>query len=116
MAWKELLRLHDAQQENQTGAGNETQQNRDSLIGRLCEGYRNPDRAASAPAAEKAEQEPIRYPDGYVRRSPLQPYTRTEEYRQRRYRRNLLALLCVLFAVLLVYALMQSGLLVFRLR
>lgn len=115
MAWKELLLLHDTQPEEQPLLGDGETKDRDGLIRQVCEQFGQT--VAGDPAtAETAAQEPVRCADGYVRRSPVQPYGTAEDFMRRRTRRIVIIALVAVFAVLLVYALMRSGLLVFRLR
>jgi hypothetical protein len=53
-------------------------------------------------------------PDGYVRRSPVQPYVTPPDYRRRMIRKCILFAVLAAFAVLLVIALLKSKLLSFR--
>ena len=85
------------------------------LIRQVCEQFGQTVDGDPA-TAETAAQEPVRCADGYVRRSPVQPYGTAEDYTRRRTRRIVMIALAAVFAVLLIYALMRSGLLVFRLR
>ena len=114
MAWKELLLLHDTQPEKQTVPGEGEPKDQGSLIRRVCEQFGKT--VTEDSAADAGIQEPVRCADGYVRRSPVQPYGTAEDFMRRRIRRIIMILLGAVFAVLLIYALMRSGLLVFRLR
>ena len=60
-------------------------------------------RAAEAPA------ERVVCADGYVRRSPVQPYYTPEDFGRRRTRRIILYAVGVVFVVLVVTALVRSG-------
>ncbi len=73
---------------------------------------------AAAPPAERdeADREPLRLPDGYVRRSPVQVYQTAEDYGRRRARRAGLIALGVVVAALVLAALVKSGFVVFRFR
>ena len=59
-------------------------------------------KTASAPA------EPTVCADGYVRRSPVQPYYTPEDFGRRRTRKIILIIVGVVFVVLLVTALVRS--------
>jgi len=114
MAWKELLLLHDTEPEKQNMLGDGEPGDRGSLIRQVCEQF---GQTVTEQKAEDAEpQAPVRCADGYVRRSPVQPYGTAEDFMRRRIRRIVTIVIIAGFAVLLVYALMRSGLLVFRLR
>ena len=117
MAWEELLRLHDAREENALIPVDGEAQEKGSLIQQASALVGQAEATESADAAEAdALQEPVTYPDGYVRRSPVQPYRTAEDYFRRRTRKAVLAVLVLVLAVLLVLALMKTGLLQFRLR
>ena len=117
MAWEELLRLHDDRKEDASLPlpGGEAR-DKGSLIGQARQlvgmGSGEPD--ASAGPDEAQAQVICR--DGYVRRSPVQPYRTAEDFARRRARKIVTAVVILIVAVLLIYALMKSGLLVFRLR
>ena len=114
MAWKELLQLHDTKPEEQVQFGDSGEKDRGSLIRQVCEQF---GKTVAENAAEDDDmQGPVRCADGYVRRSPVQPYGTAEDFLRRRIRRIVMIVLGVIFAVLLILALMRSGLLVFRLR
>ena len=115
MAWKELLLLHDTQPEEQPRLGDGETKDRTGLIRQVCEQFGQTVDGDPA-TAEIAAQEPVHCADGYVRRSPVQPYGTAEDFTRRRTRRIVMIALAAVFAVLLIYALMRSGLLVFRLR
>ena len=115
MAWKELLLLHDTQPEEQPRLGDGETKDRAGLIRQVCAQFGQTVDGDPA-TAETAAQEPVRCADGYVRRSPVQPSGTAEDFTRRRTRRIVMIALAAVFAVLLIYALMRSGLLVFRLR
>jgi hypothetical protein len=116
MAWEELLRLHDTGKESQALVYDAEAQDKGGLIRQVSELVGTPPADESARTARDAAQDTVRCQDGYVRRSPVQPYGIAADYTRRRARRIVTAIVILVFAVLLVFALMRSGLLVFRLR
>lgn len=113
MAWEELLRLHDTREDDaQLSEGGEARDAR-SLIRRVSELAGQPDGAESA-APEDGGASPVYCADGYLRRSPVQPYHTAEGYESRRTRRIVLAALGVCLAALLAYALIRAGIFRFR--
>ena len=114
MAWKELLLLHDTQPEEQALLGDGEEKDREGLIRQICERFGKT--IAENTAADAEAQEPMHCADGYVRRSPVQPYGTAEDFMRRRIRKIVTFVLGAIVVVLLVYALMRAGLLVFRLR
>ena len=114
MAWKELLQLHDTKPEVQAQFGDGEEKDWGSLIRRVCEQF---GKTVAENAAEDDDlQGPVRCADGYIRRSPVQHYRTAEDFMRRRIRKIIMIVIGAVFAVLLIYALMRSGLLVFRLR
>ena len=116
MAWKELLQLHGEPKENTTPQPGDEAPDRGSLIQQARRLIGN---SADAPAQTDdfgAEQVQVICRDGYVRRSPLQPYRIADDYQRRRIRKALTAVIVLIVIVLLVLMLMKTGLLVFRLR
>ena len=84
-----------------------------SLIEQLSEaaGY-HPEEEASGQTEAKASPA-VRYADGYVRLSPVQPYRTMPGYRQRLVKKVLLILAGLALAGLAVYALLRAGLVKF---
>ena len=115
MAWKELLQLHDAQERSGPLPNGGESRDKGSLIRQVGEIFGQTGGETNA-ADGGAELPPPVYQDGYVRRSPVQPYQTAADYRRRRVRKAVTALVILIMAVLLVFALMRSGFLVFRLR
>lgn len=109
MAWKEALRrqLDPANAPDSPDAG-ETRDG-ESLMQQVRElaGWDG----TSAAEPDKAH---VRLADGYVRRSPVQPYYVSAGFRRGRVRKALLLVLGICFVVLLVTALLNSGILRFR--
>ena len=58
-------------------------------------------------------EQPVVLPDGYVRRTPVQPYRTLAGYRRQRMRRRLAVLALVIFLAALAAAIWRSGLLRF---
>ena len=116
MAWEELLLLHDEKPEDQLLLSDGKAKEKGSLIRqvRALVGQTGGENAAAAEPDEPEAPRPC--PDGYVRRSPVQPYRTAEDYFRRRTRKAVLAVIVLVLAVLLVLALMKTGLLQFRLR
>ena len=116
MAWEELLRLHDTQKESRPLPESETVRENGSLIRQVCDLF---GRSAPVPPSQTeadAVQVPPRCADGYLRRSPVQPYGVAEDFGRRRIRRIVMIVVGAIFVGLLIYALMRAGLLIFRLR
>lgn len=116
MAWEELLLLHDEQPDDQLLLSDGKAKEKNSLIRQARAQLGQSDEAPDAPAEPDAPEAPQRCADGYVRRSPVQSYRTAEDYTRRRIRKFVTAGIVVILAALLLYALMKSGLLVFRLR
>ena len=114
MAWKELLQQHQLAEDGQTLPEQGASREQGSLIRQVCEQFGKT--VAETAAEDDDMQGPVRCADGYVRRSPVQPYGTAEDFLRRRIRRIVMIVLGVIFAALLILALMRSGLLVFRLR
>jgi hypothetical protein len=115
MAWEELLKLHETQEDGLplTGIG-ETRENV-SLIRKVGVLY-GQTVTEHAPLEEDDDtyHEPVHCADGYVRRSPVQPYLTAEDFNRRRVRKIVTVVVGVCFVALLVLALVRAGL--FRLR
>ncbi len=111
--WENLLRRQrdqEDQQENDTPrrAGSLMEEVRD-LVGETG--------AEPAPAKEQeseTEETVVKYSDGYVRVSPVQEYYTPPDFNRRRIKKAVLILAGLCFLVLLVIALLRSGLLRFR--
>ena len=116
MAWEELLLLHDEKPEDQLLLSDGKAKEKGSLIRqvRALVGQTGGENAAAAEPDEPEAPRPC--PDGYVRRSPVQAYRTAEDFSRRRIRKIITAVVVVIIAALLLYALMKSGLVVFRLR
>jgi len=115
MSLEELLRQQEDGKESAPPPQDGKPRGGDSLI-RQAEAMAG--QAAAAPPAQRmeADREPLRLPDGYVRRSPVQVYQTAEDYGRRRARRAGLAVLGLLVAALVLAALVKSGFVVFRFR
>ena len=106
MAWKELLEQQNTQRERRTEA-DDAPKDRGGLIALACGGI--------AQSADEADaRECIRLPDGYLRRSPPQPYLTPPDYARKRMRKVITAAAVLCLAALLVLALLKSGLIRFN--
>jgi hypothetical protein len=116
MALEELLRLREqetdgARHMDESGAA----VGKGSLIRKAAE-------LAQSSAEEPGEEPdgipetdvPMQYEDGYVRRSPVQPYYTAEDYEKKRIRKILTYAVVACIVVLLAVALMRSGMLRLR--
>ena len=114
MSWEELLRQRNGR-EGDLPSQDEAPRNGGSLIQQAGE---MAGQAAAAPLSqeEEAPREPVCLSDGYVRRSPVQPYLTAEDYGRHRVRRALMTVLGLIVAALVLLALIKSGFLVFRFR
>ena len=115
MSLEELLRQQEDGRESAPLPQDGKPRGGDSL---LREAEAMAGKAAALPPAERdeSEREPVRLPDGYVRRSPVQVYQTAEDYGRRRARRAGLIALGVVVAALVLAALVKSGFVVFRFR
>ena len=117
MAWKELLQLHDSQEQSGPAADSGEGREKGSLIRQICELFGLPAGDGGAASAESAEAaSPQVFQDGYVRRSPVQAYQTAADYHRRRIRKGIMAAVILVILVLLVLALIRSGFLAFRFR
>ncbi len=110
MAWEDLLKKHEA------GGESPPPEEEQERIGLIRQAGRLIGQAGPAPLETEGPAKAVRYPDGYVRRSPVQTYRTAKDLGRRRLRRAAAALLLLACAVLVLLALMKSGLLVFRFR
>ena len=117
MAWEELLRQHDKKKDSQTSPTGRDARDKGSLLSQVRELVGQTDAAdAELPAEDESLPEQVICPDGYVRLSPVQPYTTAGDYMRRRIRKAVMIVIGVIFVGLLLYALMRSGLLIVRVR
>ena len=117
MAWEELLRKHDKKKDTQTFPAGGDALKKTGLIRQVCELVgQSGTESAAVPEEEEIPAQQAICPDGYVRRSPVQPYCTAEGYHLRRIRKAVMTVVGIVFVGLLIYALMKSGLLIFRLR
>ena len=113
MALEELLRQQDRPTADGAPSAGAVARDRGSLIqqagammGVTEEGFARPE------APEEQGERPC-CADGYVRRSPVQPYRVAEDYHKRRIRKAVTVLVLIGVAALLVVALMRAKLLRF---
>ena len=109
MAWKELLQQHQTQ-ENGEAQETDASQAQGSLLQqvRLLVGQTAPDVPAAEASTEAHGKKRAACADGYVRRSPAQPYVTPPDYRRRRIRKAVLFLIVLAFLILLAVALLRS--------
>lgn len=112
MAWEELLRLHDTREDDARLSEDGEARDARSLIRRVSEQAGQPNGTESA--TEDGGEGVVLCADGYVRRSPVQPYRTAEGYERRRIRRIVLTVLGLCLAALLIYALMRARIFRFR--
>lgn len=113
MAWEELLRLHDTREDSVQLPGDGEARDTGSLIRRVSELAGQPNSAENT-TREDGSASPVYCADGYLRRSPVQPYRTAEGYENRRMRRIISVALGICLAALLTYALVRVGLFKFR--
>ena len=107
MALEELLRQKQAENGEETGTG--TDRSAGGLIRRIC--------GETPPKEEEGLSGPesnVLLPDGYLRLTPVQPYRTPADYRRRRVRRAVLAILLLCLAAALAVTLWRSGLVSIR--
>ena len=113
--WQELLQQHGTSEARPSLPEDGGAPGRSSLMQQVRELVGQTGEAAS-PETESAvrTEQRVCYPDGYVRRSPVQPYVTPEDYRRRTIRKCVMIAVALAFAVLLVSALLKSKLLSFK--
>ncbi len=111
MPWEELLRARSGR-ETQTPTPGEERRRSGSLIDQVAVSIGQT--VDPPPPEDPTGTEPLLLPDGYLRRSPAQPYRTAADFRQRRVRKALGALALVCLVALLVFALLRSGLVKFK--
>ena len=116
MALEELLRVNDAQTEARQTAVPESAPEKGGLIRQVCALFGQSAGEAPATAAEDAAAKAAACADGYMRRSPVQPYQTAEDFTRRRVRRIVLILVGLAVVAALGLALIRAGLLQVRLR
>lgn len=108
MALEELLRQQgngEKQAASQAGT-----RDRGSLIQQAGEMFSLPEEGFPVPDSAGDPPEVVTCEDGYVRRSPVQPYLVAEDYQKRRIRKAVTVAAVVLLAVLLLVALVKAHL------
>lgn len=110
--WKELLQKHNLQEDRQARMSDGDPQDAGTLLKMVQELVGQTDKASETEPEDAAA--PVCLPDGYVRRSPVQAYVTPADYRKKTVRRVILIVLGVGFFVLLVIALLRTGLLSFK--
>ena len=114
MAWEELLKLHEKQEDGLSQAFDDEARDKGSLIRQAAAMIGQTETEAGDPAEDVEAEEPVTYADGYLRRSPEQVYMTAEDYDRRRIRKAIVIAAAAVLAVLLVLALTRTGLLRLR--
>ena len=114
MAWEELLKLHEKQEDGLSQALDDEARDKGSLIRQAAAMIGQTEAEAAGPAEDGEGEGPVTYADGYLRRSPEQVYMTAEDYDRRRIRKAILIAAAAVLAVLLVLALTRTGLLRLR--
>ena len=110
MALEELLRQRDKGEEQ--AAARAELRDKGSLIRQAGELFSLREEDAPAPG-DGGDAETVICADGYVRRSPVQPYAEAADYRKRRIRSAVTAAAVICLAVLLIVALVRARVLRF---
>ena len=114
MAWEELLKLHEKQEDGLSQALGEEARDKGSLIRQAAAMIGQTEAETAGPEEDGDPEEPVTYADGYVRRSPEQVYMTAEDYDRRRIRKAIVIAVAAILAILLVLALTRTGLLRLR--
>lgn len=113
MAWEELLRQHDRREDELSPSAASETRDRGSLIRQAAEIFGQTGEESAGPAESGEPEVCVCYPDGYERRSPLQPYRTPEDYMRKRIRKAVAIAVAACFVILVVVALMRIGFLRF---
>ena len=114
MAWEDLLKLHEKQEDGLSQALDDEARDKGSLIQQAAAMIGQTEEAAADDAQDDDTEEIVRCADGYVRRSPVQAYRTAEDYHRRQIRKAVLIAVGAVLAILLVVALTKTGLLRLR--
>ncbi len=114
MAWEDLLKLHEKQEDGLSQAFDVEAGDKGSLIQQAAAMIGQTEEATADVAQDDDAEEIVRCADGYVRRSPVQVYMTAEDYGRRRIRKAIIIAVGVCLAILLVMALAKTGLLRLR--
>lgn len=109
MAWKELLQQQEGMEPRTADTEGSAPRGSEGMISQIC-GDAAPVSGADAKAEPDAAEEQTILPDGYVRRTPVQVYTTAPDFRRRRIRKAIIAVIAVFLLALLLVALLKSGL------
>ena len=110
MAWKELLQQQEGNENRQAEKDGGASRERNGLIGRICGEAEAEPAEPAAPAEQAAEETRQILSDGYERRTPVQTYQTAPDFMRKRIRKAVLAVVALGLIVLLILALMKSGL------
>ena len=114
MAWEDLLKQHRAGENDLPAPRVAETQDPGSILGQVSAMLGQNGDTAFRPENADPPQEYVRLEDGYVRRSPVQPYQTAKDYRVRRIRRAVMIILGLCLAIFLAVALVRGGLLRLR--
>ena len=107
MAWEELLKQKEGGPRPSESEG-AASRGRDGLIAHICGDTVQAE--SGAPSRSLADETNMLLPDGYMRRTPVQEYRISQEFKRKRIRRAVLAVVVLGLVVLLVLAILKSGL------
>ena len=108
MAWEELLKQQTGQDPRKTEPDGGTPPERETLIQQICGDLGGTEREAVP--EHNPEETPVPLSDGYLRRTPVQPYKTAPDLKKRRIGRVIQAAIVLILLGLLVLALFKSGL------
>ena len=108
MAWEELLKQQTGTEPRKTEPEGGASPERETLIQQIC-GDMGGTVCEAAPESNP-EETPAPLSDGYVRRTPVQPYKTAPDFRKRRIGKIVQAAIVLVLLGLLVLALFKSGL------
>lgn len=107
MAWKELLNKGQGEPRPAEPEGGASR-DRNGLIDLVC-GDTVPADTDNMPGTS-AKEVCVQLPDGYIRRTPVQEYRTAPDFKRKRIRRAVTAVIVLILLALLIMALFNSGL------
>ena len=109
MAWKELLEQQREGEQRSAEPEGGASRSRGGLIRTIC-GEMEPVTAANKAAKHGTEDAHVQLPDGYVRVTPVQEYGTSPDFKRKRIGKIITAVIILALAVLLILALLKTGL------
>ena len=109
MAWKELLEQQRAGEQRRAEPDSGASRSRGGLIQTICGDMGSAVEANNA-AEHGTEEAHVQLPDGYVRVTPVQEYRTSPDFKRRRIGKIVTAVIVLVLAVLLILALLKTGL------